>query len=55
MHGAFRVLHAPFFVVPFLAQCIDRAAGNALPADVLGKMQAIGMMVVIGPDTRRRF
>ena len=47
MHNVLSILHAPFFVVSFFAECIDRTAGYAFPADVLSKMQTIGMLIII--------
>jgi len=55
MHRVFRILHAPFFIVPLFTEGIDRTAGYAFPADVFSKMQAIGMMIIVGPGARRDF
>ncbi len=52
MHNVFRILHAPFFIVPFFTECVDRATGYTFPADIFSKMQTIGMMIVIGPGAR---
>ena len=53
MHCLFRILHATLFIMSFLAESINRAPGKALPAGIMAKMKAIGMMILIGSCVRR--